>query len=504
MNRKGTSTVLLVLLLLGALLVNLLAQRYKFRIDLTADRRYTLSDATLDLLRGLPETATVHAYFTKDLPPGLTAARQEFHDLLVEYAERSDGRLVFAFDDPGGDAERTAKAVNEGIRPLLVQTRQQDRSENIQVFMGATVRMGERRAVIPALQEGPGMEWILSSAIAQVARKEKPLVGVLQGHMEPSLRALDELALQLQAQYDVEATAIHDSFPINERFTALLWIDPKDSVPAEHLHRIDEYMAKGHGVVLAYGAVETDLVRTAEVRLRDIGIGPWLAERGVQVQPRAVADQRCGQVNVMQSAAQRPISIPFPWYPLMEQFAGHPVAHGLDMVLFQFAAPLTCTPAARVANCSPVLATSAKSSSQPLPFTVDLRRPWTDADFTGGAQTVGVALEPADPGHGRLVVFSNGNFCTGDQDGRQVALPKGNLDLMVNATDWVMKNTDLLSIRGKSSDHRPIRDPGDAMRNRLKWLNLLLPMGVVLLYALLRAQWRRWQRRQRMRPGHVR
>lgn len=504
MSRKGTSTLLLGVLLLGGLLVNLLAQRYKFRIDLTADKRYTLSAATLDLLHRLPETVTVHAYFTKDLPPALAAARQDFHDLLVEYAERSDGRVVFAFDDPGGDAERTAKAVNEGMRPLLVQTRKQDRSENIQVLMGATVRMGERRAVIPALQEGPGMEWILSSAIAQVARKEKPLIGVLQGHMEPSLRALDELALQLQAQYDVEATAIHDSFPINDRFSALLWIDPKDSVPAQHLHRIDQYMAQGHGVVLAYEAVESDLLLSAEVRQREIGIGPWLAGRGVQVQPQAVADQRCGQVNVMQSAAQRPVSIPFPWYPLMEKFSGHPVAHGLDLVLFQFAAPLACLPSALVAKCTPVLATSTKSTSQALPFMVDLRRPWTDADFNAGAQVVGMVLEPADTSHGRLVVFSNGNFCTGDQAGRQVALPKGNLDLMVNATDWVMKNTSLLSIRGKSNDHRPIRDPGDAMRNRLKWLNLLLPMGVVLLYAVLRAQWRRWQRRQRMRPGHVR
>src|SRR5690606_38046381 len=186
---------------------------------------------------------------------------------------------------PGSSEEVADHAIREGVRPLLAQTRQKDRSENIQVLMGAVVRMAGQKAVIPALQEGPGMEWILSSAIAQVARTEKPLIGVMQGHMEPSIRALDELATLLNAQYDVEPTVIHDSFPINDRFTSLLVIDPKDSITPWHQHRLDEYMAKGHGVVLAFGAVATDLAVSPEAALRDIGIAPWLAKRGLRVGP---------------------------------------------------------------------------------------------------------------------------------------------------------------------------------------------------------------------------
>ena len=168
--------IALLLLLAALVLVNMLAQRYKFRMDLTGDKRYTLDQATLDLLHGLPETVTVTAYFTGDLPPELSVVRQDFKDLLVEYAERSGGKLVFEFEDPGSSEAVTAKAVELGVRPLLAQTRAKDRSENIQVLMGAVVRMATRKAVIPALQKGPGMEWILSSAIAQAATVEKPLI----------------------------------------------------------------------------------------------------------------------------------------------------------------------------------------------------------------------------------------------------------------------------------------------------------------------------------------
>ena len=503
MRTRTSSLITLLLLLATIVLVNMLAQRYKFRLDLTADKRYTLSPATLELLHGLPETVTVTAYFTKDLPPELAVVRQDFKDLLVEYADRSSGKLVFEFEDPGSSDAIMATAVKEGVRPLLAQTRSKDRSENIQVLMGAVVRMSTFKAVIPALQKGPGMEWTLSSAIAQAGRFEKPLIGVLQGHHEPSLQALDELAVQLNAQYDVEATAIYDSFPINERFTSLLIIDPKDSIPVQHLKRIDEYMAKGHGVILAYGAVASDLAVSPEVHMRDIGIMPWLVEHGLQVGPGVVVDKQSGEVGVTQSGMRSTISLQFPFYPMMEGFSDHPVAHGLDLVMFQFASPITFVGDSTQLHYSPILSTGPKSNVLPTPLTIDLRKTWGDAEFPLGPQVVAAAVETPDSIPSRMVVFSNGNFCTGDQGGQQSQLPKGNLDLMVNAVDWVTGNTHLLSIRGREKEYRPIIDPGETRRAALKWLNLLLPIALVLLYGLFRVQWRRRQRKQRMRPGHV-
>lgn len=503
MSKRTASIITLLLALIIGVLVNLLAQRHHFRLDLTGDKRYTLDQATVDLLQRLPETVTVTAWFTTDLPPELTVVRQDFKDLLVEYATRSGGKLVYVFKDPGASEALAAKVIEEGVRPLLVQTREKDRSANIQVLMGAVVRMGGRKAVIPAFEKGPGMEWTLSSALAQLLTVEKPLIGVLQGHQEPSLQALDELAAQLNTQYDVEATAIYDSFPINERFASLLIIDPKDSISPQHLRRIDEYMAKGHGVILAFGAVASDFSFSPKAERRNVGIGPWLARRGVQIGPDVVVDRQCGQIGVVQSTLQAPVSIKFPFYPLVDHFGTHPVNHGLDLVMFQFAAPMHFTGDSIRFNYSAVLSSSANSGLRPLPLNINFQKAWTDADFALGPQVMGIALQPKDTASGRLVVFSSGTFCTGLQGGRRIQLPKGNLDLMVNATDWVTHNTALLSVRGKVKSYRPITDPGEAVRTTLKWINLLLPVALVLLYGLLRGQWRRHQRKQRMRPGHV-
>jgi hypothetical protein len=65
-----------------AILINLLAYEYHVRLDLTEDKKYTLSKATRDILENLEEPVTVKAYFSKDLPPNIIRTREDFQDLL--------------------------------------------------------------------------------------------------------------------------------------------------------------------------------------------------------------------------------------------------------------------------------------------------------------------------------------------------------------------------------------------------------------------------------------
>ncbi|HMZ49001.1 MAG TPA: GldG family protein, partial [Flavobacteriales bacterium] len=107
-----------LLIVVALVLVNMVGQRFKFRVDLTADQRYSLSPATLSLLNELPEAVTITAWFTEKMPPDLAVARQDFKDLLVEYANRSNGNVVFEFIDPNSSEPLIKKAQEAGIQPL--------------------------------------------------------------------------------------------------------------------------------------------------------------------------------------------------------------------------------------------------------------------------------------------------------------------------------------------------------------------------------------------------
>ncbi|HER10202.1 MAG TPA: hypothetical protein ENO20_14955 [Bacteroides sp.] len=62
-------TLSILLFVLIIVLVNLLSEQYFFRLDLTENRRYTLSKATKNILKDLDEPITVKAYFSEDIPP---------------------------------------------------------------------------------------------------------------------------------------------------------------------------------------------------------------------------------------------------------------------------------------------------------------------------------------------------------------------------------------------------------------------------------------------------
>ena len=94
MDRK--KSLIPYILLVGGILVliNILANRYFFRLDFTEDKRYTLSKATKEILDNLEDPITITAYFSEGLPPNIDKTRVDFKDLLSEYASRSRGKVL--------------------------------------------------------------------------------------------------------------------------------------------------------------------------------------------------------------------------------------------------------------------------------------------------------------------------------------------------------------------------------------------------------------------------
>src|SRR5690348_1889678 len=130
------------------IVVNLLAYEYHVRLDLTEDRQYTLSDATHEILDNLEEPVTVKAYFSRNVPPEFGKARQDFQDLLVEYANLSDNQVVYEFINPNEKESYEQDAINSGIRPVLINVREKDQVKQQKAFLGATVELGEKKEVI--------------------------------------------------------------------------------------------------------------------------------------------------------------------------------------------------------------------------------------------------------------------------------------------------------------------------------------------------------------------
>ena len=212
------------------ILINVLSGRFFVRLDTTQDGRYTLSNATKAILRELDEPVTIKAYFTRKLPPQLYQARQEFNDLLVEYASRSNGMILYEFIDPSESDALAEEAQSNGIPPLQVQVRNKDKFEAMVCYMGAVIQMAESAPeVIPQINSGMAVEYHLTSAIKKVSIADKPEIAFLQGHGEPGISALMQAQTQLDVLYDSDFIYLNDSTDALAPYKMLAIIAPTDS-----------------------------------------------------------------------------------------------------------------------------------------------------------------------------------------------------------------------------------------------------------------------------------
>ena len=505
MNRKN-SILPYILIVAGILvLLNILAARYFVRLDFTEDNRYTLSDATKDILAGLNEPVTVTAYFSEGLPPNIDNTRREFKELLSEYATRSRGNVVYEFVNPNEDDQTQQQAMQNGISPVVINVREKDQAVQKRAFLGAVLRYGEKKEVIPFVQPGSAMEYSLSSGIRKLTADEKNLVGFIQGHGEPTLTMMPQAAEALNVLNQAEGVNLTDSTYL-PKYKTLVLIAPSDSMPEEHLDMLEDYLAGGGNMVVALNRVDGDL-NQGMGQVINTGVESWLSEKGIEVEPNFIVDANCGSVSVVQQQGVFSFTsqISFPYLPIFNSFTDHPVTSGLETVVMQFASPINFVGDTSL-NYQPLVLSSEKSATQNAPLYFNIQREWTDSDFPQESITAAAVLQGKIAGESdsKLIVIGDGDFAVNGQGQQAQQLQPDNVNLLVNAVDWLSDDTGLIELRTRGVTSRMLEQVEDGKKNFLKWLNVLLPVLLILIYGLIRSQRNRMIREKRRREDYNR
>ena len=326
-KRKIQITILLVFAIL--ILVNLLSTKLFFRLDFTEDKRYSLSDATENILENLNEPVTVTAYFSEDLPPDISKVRQDFRDLLVEYSNKSGSMVVYEFVNPNENQEDEMKAQQNGIQPLMINVRERDQLKQQRAYLGAIVQLGEKKEVIPFIQPGAAMEYALSTSIKKLSVDVKPKIAFLQGNGEPALNELIQLSEQLSVLYDVDTATLNNK-PVPADVKTLVIINPKDTIAENVFNNLDQFLSRGGNIVAAYNSVEGDL-QNGSGNAVETNFGDWLKTKGIEVEKNFLIDVNCSNVMVRQQQGGFSFSTPvsFPYIPIITSFSDHPVSSRL-------------------------------------------------------------------------------------------------------------------------------------------------------------------------------
>ncbi|MCS7005119.1 MAG: Gldg family protein [Cytophagales bacterium] len=490
---KNRSTLRLFLWVAGFIALNLIASFFFFRLDFTADQRYTLSKATKNILQQIGDSSIqVTAYFSKDLPPQLLTTRQDFEDLLREYQALSKGKLSYQFINPNESEEKEREAQMKGIAPLLVNVAERDQMKQIRAYMGAILKRGKagEEDVIPVIQSSGGMEYTLTTSIKKLTTVEKPGIAFLQGHGEPRLSALSDIRQALSVLYTPEHYTITDSTSIPLKYKALVIIGPKYPFDSISLIKIDNYLDSGGNLLIAYSPVRGELQQMMAYKNEENAkFHDWLAKKGIRFKDKALIDKNCGQVSVQQQIGPFSGYIPvaFPYFPYITNFSDHATTQGLEAVMFTFSAPIRTDSLPEGVDFTSLAYSSEVSGLVDLPVIVNIQKQWTKADFNVKSQTVAAGINLSKP-KGRIILFANGDFCVNGDGERERQLPPDNINWVVNTIEWLSDDTGLGDLRTKGVALRLLEPVEDTLKNLLKYGNFLLPILVILGYGLYRKQ----------------
>jgi len=239
--------------------INIIAGAFKVRVDMTADKLFTLSPGTKAILKKLDSPVEVRFYFSrseKNLPSWVPNFARNVEDLLAEFEQHAGGKLHVKKFDPQPDSDAEELAVNDGIERQVT-------AEGSEFFLGLAVSLDPLRATLPALVPARErlLEYDLARAISRVLSTNKPVVGVMSPlplfgqPMNPMMMQMGRqpqrpwvAITELQNDFDVRQIPM-DTEKIDEEVQVLVVVQPRD-ISEKALFAIDQFVLRG-GKLLA-------------------------------------------------------------------------------------------------------------------------------------------------------------------------------------------------------------------------------------------------------------
>lgn len=369
MNKKilNNSLVSRVLCLVSLIIVLVLifTKTLYFRIDLTEEGRYSLSDASKDLVAEISEPLTVKLYLDGDLDANMLRLRRSTEDLVRELNMYASEQLVIENYNPNSattDEERYAEYAEleeRGLRGMSVTIRERGGKMSEQViFPWAEVCSSRDTMAICLMQPSSqksgevavnnaiaDLEYLFVDAIRVLNRKEIRKVAFIEGHGELAEEYTYDASGALSRYFQVDRGVIGIDASVLDSYDAIIVAKPMTAYSESDKFIIDQYIMRGGRVLwLLDGAqMSNDMLAeggaTPLIEL-DVNLNDMLFRYGVRLTPTVVEDMQCAYMPVnVARPGEEPRFEPIPWFymPLLQGSPYHPITKTLQAVKADFA-----------------------------------------------------------------------------------------------------------------------------------------------------------------------
>ena len=457
---------------IGFIVILNIAGHFLFkRFDLTADKRYTLSQTSLKIVDEVKEPLYIDVFLEGNFPGEFKKLQTETQQLLEEFKSQNSN-VIFQFVNPlEKETERDSimkSFMQRGLTPVNVTVNDKGQQTQEVVFPWAIATCGNRSVKVPLLKNMMGastaqkvvssvqhLEYAFANAINTIAKAKQKKVAMIQGNGELHDVLMADFIKSVKDNYyigpftlDSVAKSPNNTLKYLKKYDLAIIAKPTEAFTDEEKQVIDQYVINGGKTLWLFDQVNMEmdsLYNESGSNLafpRDLNLNDMFFKYGVRIRPDLIFDVQNTPIALAtgeQGSATQYTQYPWFYSPMIypSQDTKNPIVSNLDGIKFQFASPIE--PLKNDIKKTVLLQSSQYSKLVGTPAEINLKivteRP-EQKDFVGtGNYPVAVLMEGQFHSvyENRVLPFKDSTFKTKDKSGKMIIVSDG--DVIKNQLD---------------------------------------------------------------------
>ncbi len=361
-NKIRYSTFWWLFLLIIIAAINFIASSFHYRVDLTKEKRYTLSKTTKELLKNLDEPVEINVFLKGDFPAGFKKLAIATTELLQEFKEYGHAKIVYNFIEPDesitGSLRYADTLIRMGATPINLKIQLKAGEQQQYVFPVAWVKYKDRNALVNIYTGGKRlitpeemnsaealMEYQFINALNKITKDSKIFVGYTVGNGQPEGPEVSDLIEGvLRPNYTVFTLNLSKQPEIPDTFKVLLVVKPTLTFSEEERFKLDQYVMRGGKIlwVIDNLAAEMDSLQQNAQTIayeRNLNLTDLLFRYGARINPDLIMDLQCDFLPFIAGGTTENPQYEFlkwNYFPLFESKGNHPINKNLRLVAGRF------------------------------------------------------------------------------------------------------------------------------------------------------------------------
>lgn len=522
------------------------------RIDLTQDKRYTLTEATIKTLKSVKKPMTIEVYLEGDFPASFKQLSSETRFLLEEF-RKINPKIDYQFIDPIKEkiSKDTLQAM--GMQPSILPDIKDGKISEIVLFPYAVIKYDSYGTSIPLIIEQVGLdaseqlnrsienlEYNFVSAVKGITAENRKNIGFLVNHEElgpDQFYGFMQMALEnynigpIIPENQKELTLA--DVPKLKNMDALVIAKPRQPFTDNEKVILDQYIMNGGKTLWMLDAVNADMDTLFHAKKimaypQDLNLTDFMFNYGLRLNSALVKDlQKSALRRIVVGEVQgnpQYASLLWPYFPLGINETQNPITKNINPVKFEFptaidtlgregiktqvlfeSSPLTTIKSvpnyvelSEIQNLDSL--TIMEKPSTPKIFAVALEGKFTSA-YAHRSERNEFPNFKGEIRDNKMIVVSDGDIARNTVlKGEPLPLgvdlltnqQYGNEQFLRNALDYLLDDDNLISLRSRNVEIRLLdRKRINEERTYWQWYNLLIPLIITMIFGSGFFWWRK-------------